>query len=609
MTPTDPRTRVFPGIGSVVASVTILWFAGCAAPISVVTTPPGATAVINQKSVGKTPTQVVLEGNNPVDVELTLDGYFPEHFSYAPAPNNPQISAHLEPRQLTRKFAVTSAPDGATLALDGAPAGATPQSDLSVVFTRDRKDAPWRPRHLQVAKPHHQTEELILDEKSGATQHVELALLHHEKIYSIMAANGDSAELNAEVTLNGAAVGRTPLQLPVVFERRNKLQAWPKFTVAVRIPGKYKSAEHTLEFRDATTVAFKLETITEIPAKRIFPTVVMTPTGAQLQTQQVITNAPLNTREPSEIVGDLKPVTNLTRQDLPEAGSTRAESVNSYCVTPDGQNIVFGLTERDDQGNLYSNLFIKRADDSAGGVSRLTQGTRYWDSSPYIANDGSNYLVFSSNRGDRSRLDIFRFSLVDNRLSGGVSRLTNDGRFNYQPNYGDSNRQLFYLSTEADFPKAEPQISSIRIDGSLPTQLSFTALEVNNAFAERIYFVKIDPDTKKKQIYSITADGKLETALLNQEDFRKANCFNPAVSADGSKVLFVSDRGADEQGRPNNDIYIVNSDGTNPLQLTQNGSDDLAPSWSPAEERVVFFLSNRGGAYNVWRMKLSGGGK
>ena len=198
---------------------------------------------------------------------------------------------------------------------------------------------------------------------------------------------------------------------------------------------------------------------------------------------------------------------------------------------------------------------------------------------------------------------------MDNRLSGGISRLTNDSRYNFAPTYGDSNRQLFYLSTEPDFPLADSQISNIRIDGSLPTQLSISALEINNTFSEKVFFTRLDADTKKKQIYSITADGKLETALLNQEDFRRANCFNPAVSADGSRVLFVSDHGVDEQGRHNNDIYVANADGTNLQRLTQNGSDDLQPAWSPSEEGVIFFLSNRGGAYNIWRLKLSAGTK
>jgi TolB protein len=107
----------------------------------------------------------------------------------------------------------------------------------------------------------------------------------------------------------------------------------------------------------------------------------------------------------------------------------------------------------------------------------------------------------------------------------------------------------------------------------------------------------------------MTVEGKLETALINQEDFRKNNCFNPAVSSDGVRVLFVSDQGVDDQGRHHNDIYMVNADGTNLQRLTQNPSDNIMPAWSPSEEGVIFFLSNRGGAYNIWRLKLNTGSK
>jgi Tol biopolymer transport system component len=287
--------------------------------------------------------------------------------------------------------------------------------------------------------------------------------------------------------------------------------------------------------------------------------------------------------------------------------ANRIQTISGFTLTPDGQNAVFALSDVDEAGNRYSNLFIKRADEVSGGVSRLTSGARFFDSQPFIANDGSNYLVFTSNRGDRAKPDIFRVNLVENRLSGGISRLTNDNRFNFQPTYGDSNRQLFYLSVEPAFPKAEVQISSIRFDGSLPTQLPVMGEQINNTHAEKVFFVKIDSDTKKRQIYSITTDGKLETALLNQEDFKKANCFQPYVSADGQRVLFVSDRTGDDKERPNNDIYVVNFDGTNLQRLTYNESDDTLPMWSPTEEGVVYFLSTRGGATNIWRLKLVSG--
>ncbi|MDB6127075.1 MAG: Translocation protein TolB [Verrucomicrobia bacterium] len=584
----------------------LMFGGGCASPLPVTTNPPGATAIFDGKTLGNTPAQFTPEGNKAVSVEFRLEGYFPESFVFQPTSETKGISAQLEPRTLAKTYDIVTQPDGALVTIDGHNVGTTPITGLKVVYDRDDKTSPWKNKTLAVSKNNFQSETVVLS-SGAALGRIDLSLLREDRVYNITATTTDGSELNADVTLNGAVVGKTPLKLPITFQRANKSAAWPRFQLSVEIPAKYQPAKTIIDFaRVIPAIGFKLEPVTEITTTLTFPSLMMTPTGVTFKFHKTTAMAVLNTREASESISDLKPVTNFGRQDVKDNAS-RADCVNSFCVSPDGQNIIFSLTEHDDQGSYYSNLSIKRADDVGGGVARLTQGPRYADTLPFVANDGSNYLVFASNRTDRTKPDIFRVNLVENRLSGGISRLTNDSRYNFAPSYGDSNRQLFYLSTEPNFPTAESQISSIRLDGSLPTQMSIAALEINNVFAEKVYFVRQDEDSKRKQIYSITADGKLETALLNQEDFRTSNCFNPSVSSDGTRVLFVSDHGVDEQGRHNNDIYLVNADGTNLQRLTSNGSDDLMPAWSFSEEGVVYFLSNRGGAYNVWRMKVIGG--
>jgi Tol biopolymer transport system component len=543
-----------------------------------------------------------------VPFEFRLDGYFPETVVVDPNAPPAAISASLEPTTLKKAYDLGSNPDGASVSIDGQPVGTTPVSAVPVVYVRDSKSSPWRSKTLVVAKTDYQTETLVLSADANTVPKVELALLKQDRVYTITATNTDGAELNADVTFNGKVVGKTPLKLPVTFQRRDKTTPWPTFPISVEIPAQYSAATAVADFPGGTSFAFKLNAITEITTDLVYPAVEMTPVGATLKTDHRHANAILSTRETSEIISDIKMVTNYPRQDMVDAAASHADSINSFCVTADGQNVIFSLTEHDERGVNYSNLWIKRADSAASSQSRLTT-TSAWDTMPYIANDSNNYLVFASNRGDRGKFDVYRATFVDNRISGGFSRLTNDSRFNFSPTYGDSNRQIFYLSTEPNFPKAESVISYMRNDGTLTTQLSTSAQEINNTFADKVFYVKVDPDTKTKQIYSITADGKLETELLNQEDFKKSNCFNPAVSLDGNRVLFVSDHAQDEQGRHNNDIYVVNADGTGLQTLTRNGSDDIMPAWSPSEEGVVFFLSNRGGAYNIWRMKLSAGTK
>ncbi len=53
------------------------------------------------------------------------------------------------------------------------------------------------------------------------------------------------------------------------------------------------------------------------------------------------------------------------------------------------------------------------------------------------------------------------------------------------------------------------------------------------------------------------------------------------------KLLFVSDRGG------NNDIYLVNAGGGDPLNLTNNPADDSNPTWSPDGQEDCLHLPAR----------------
>ncbi|MES1167552.1 MAG: hypothetical protein ABUL61_00140, partial [Oleiharenicola lentus] len=283
------------------------------------------------------------------------------------------------------------------------------------------------------------------------------------------------------------------------------------------------------------------------------------------------------------------------------------QAINSYAITPDGQSAILSLTQQDEAtGKFYSGLFLKRVEDDGGGTARLIDNNkRYYDCAPVIAPDSSNILVFQSNRGDLSKPDVFRISFSDNRTSGGVARITNDQRFNYSPSYTDSNREVVYLSIEPNYPLAQAQLSSVKMDGALPTQFQITADEVSHREPTKIYFTRADQSSGKRQIYSVEPDGRLETNIISDDSFLNANCFNPVASySNPVRILFVSDRDVDDQGRHNNNIYVMNADGSQIQQLTANGSDDIQPAWSPTDPSIVYFLSNRGGAYNLWRLRI-----
>lgn len=87
------------------------------------------------------------------------------------------------------------------------------------------------------------------------------------------------------------------------------------------------------------------------------------------------------------------------------------------------------------------------------------------------------------------------------------------------------------------------------------------------------------------RIYTVKPDGTdlqplfPKTLKPNEEPGYNAES---VVSPDGKKVVFTSDRGGDL------DIWVMNSDGTHPKQLTHTLGYDGGPWWSPDGKQICF---------------------
>jgi Tol biopolymer transport system component len=78
------------------------------------------------------------------------------------------------------------------------------------------------------------------------------------------------------------------------------------------------------------------------------------------------------------------------------------------------------------------------------------------------------------------------------------------------------------------------------------------------------------------------AEPETQPVLLRTGDERY-----PSYSPDGTQIAFRGDLDLIEPSG-DEEIYLMNADGTNVRQLTSNGDFDSAPSWSPDGQRILF---------------------
>ena len=74
----------------------------------------------------------------------------------------------------------------------------------------------------------------------------------------------------------------------------------------------------------------------------------------------------------------------------------------------------------------------------------------------------------------------------------------------------------------------------------------------------------------------------------------------PAWSPDGTRIVFQSNRSGTSQ------LYVMNADGSDETRLTNDTAADFQPAWSPDGDRIAFSSTRNGGDEDIFVMNADG---
>ena len=206
-------------------------------------------------------------------------------------------------------------------------------------------------------------------------------------------------------------------------------------------------------------------------------------------------------------------------------------------------------------------------------------------SQPTFNRDGSLLAYRSWSLGTRG---IFFRDFVGGR-GGQVTRFVEDGLPTWSP---DGYSFAFSSRREGD---RVPRLFRGNQLGDGDESLGFNA-EYVTAFPDGSLIAKGCSPSGDCGLYLLGANG-LGASKISSE----ASDTTPAVSPDGGRIAFMSSG----RGATNWEIWVMNADGSNPKRLTENGSNEGLPAWSPDGQSLAY-VSDQGGVWAIWVMNTDG---
>jgi Tol biopolymer transport system component/DNA-binding winged helix-turn-helix (wHTH) protein len=279
----------------------------------------------------------------------------------------------------------------------------------------------------------------------------------------------------------------------------------------------------------------------------------------------------------------------LHRSDL-SSGFLGKRFNSALAWSPDGNSLAF--SERISTQGAHSIVLISMDD---LGTRRLTSpppGSIVGDWNPVVSPDGRTVAFIRWTGGLHG--DVYLIPLV----GGETKRLTFDNSLFHGFAWTPDSSQLIFSSGRS----GSQSLGRVSVSGGTPErltaiQMSAGALAISR-LGYRLAFVQehVDFDVWRYEVVQPSGKLKLPTKLL----YSTRSESGPQFSPDGNKVVFASVQSGTSE------IWVCDSNGSNPLQLTSLRTATGTPRWSPDGSHIAFD-SRKEGYADIFVISAQGG--
>lgn len=267
----------------------------------------------------------------------------------------------------------------------------------------------------------------------------------------------------------------------------------------------------------------------------------------------------------------------------------------SLALSPDGKTLAFTRTLTSSVSDIYV-VPLSRELLPTGNPQQVTFDRKEIDGLAWT--EDGRALVFPSTRG--TRLELWR---VPAKPLGKPVRLTVTGDDPVDVQISPQGHRLIYSPV---FENTNIWRVSLRggQTGQATNLIPSTRSEFHPRYSPDGRRIAFEAPTgvnsgfsASEAIWVANSNGSNPVQLTS---FGNAWAGSPRWSPDGQKIAF------DCNAAGNWDIYVINSEGGKPVRLTMSLADDTKPSWSRDGKRI-YFSSNRTGTFQIWKIPAGGG--